>query len=145
MHYTPNGYMHTSNVWSGIPQNQFGFGVLKADPYQRGHCVYKVKRGRKQAGYGLGSILLSLGRRLGPKLIPLAKRVGTSAVKQGIKALPGLLSSQNKKQAAKNLAKSIGKQALGQAISVVSSRRPPKRKRKFARRVRRKGQFTQIQ
>lgn len=115
----PYRYLHTGNMWRGEPVNQYGFGVYKANPYQKGYGAYSARR-RRQKGYGLGSMLMSLGRRIVPRLLPLAKRVAKGAAKQGLKALPGLIAGQNRKTAAKNLVKNIGQQALGQAVGAIS-------------------------
>lgn len=136
----PLRYLHYGDMWNGIPHNQYGFGVLKANPYQRGFGVYRPKRQRRQGGHGLGSLLVSIGRRVAP----VAKRAIKGAVKQGIKQLPGLITASNKKQAAKQMAQNIGKQALSSAIAQVSgSRRPVAPKRRKVRRVKRRGQLSQ--
>ena len=136
--------MHTGNIWTGEPVNQYGFGVYKSNPYQKGYGAYRTGS-RRQKGFGLGSLLMGLGRRIVPKLIPLAKKVAKGAARQGLKALPGLLSGHNTKSAAKNLVKNIGKQVLGQAAGAFTGGSAPMRhrkRRKFGKRVKRVGQFT---
>ena len=137
--------MHTGNIWKGEPANQYGFGVYKANPYQKGYGTYRGGR-RQQRGHGLGSLLLGLGRRIVPKLIPLAKRVIGGAARQGLKTLPRLLSGHNSKGAAKNLVRKIGKKALGQVVGALAGTQPHMRKkggrRKSRKRVKRVGQLS---
>lgn len=150
---SPIRYLHTGNVWSGIPVNQYGFGVLKAQPYQKGYGVYRTKGGRRQRGYGFGSALLSIGRMLVPKILPVARRIGKRVVRQGIKALPKLVSGQtNRKLVVRNLAKAISQQAIDTALEAASGatgtrgssqKRRNSAKPKGRRRLRRRGQFDQ--
>jgi len=149
----PLKYLHYGDMWKGIPNNQYGFGVLKANPYQRGFGPYRPhKNRRRQRGHGFGSSLASIGRlvgpklasfgrKIGPKVVPLAKKVARRAVTEGIKAIPSLALSQNKKKTVQNLVKNIGAQAIKEITSTRPSARVPKR-RKRHRRLKRKGQFT---
>lgn len=108
--------------------NQYGFGVLKAQPYQKGFGVYRARKGRRQKGHGIGSALMSIGRTIVPKILPIAKRVGKGVMRQGIKNLPALLNAQNKKAAARALARNIGKQALSTVLGEVVGGGKPRRR-----------------
>jgi len=134
-------------MWTGVPVNQYGFGVYKAHPYQRGYGAYRSRRRRRgQRGHGFASALKAIGRAV----LPAMRRVGTSVVKkagqQALKELPKVLGSQNKKAAFKGAAERIGKGALQSAVTGVLATGgggpPPKRRRVGgSRRLKRRGQF----
>jgi hypothetical protein len=130
----PLKYMHHGDIYTGVPPHQYGFGLLKVNPYQKGSGYYKPRR-RRQRGRGFGSALFAIGRKLIPKLIPIAKKIGKSAVKEGIRSLPSMIGNQNKKQAARQIVERIGKQAVG-AISQGQGRK------RRGRRVKKRGQLS---
>lgn len=102
----PKRYMFHGDVHTGIPPNQFGFGYLKVNPYQKGYGMYNPKtRRRRQQGRGMGDVLRAIGR----KILPVAKQIGQEAAKESMKNIPHLLTAKDKKAAAVSIAKSIGK------------------------------------
>lgn len=108
----PMRYMHHGDMHTGVPITQHGYGVLKVPPYQKGYGYYNPKtRIRRQRGKGLGA-LFALGRRLLPKIIPMATRLGKAAARESIKSIPRLVQSKNRKAVVKSIAKNLGKTAV---------------------------------
>ena len=108
-------YMFDSAPWTQGQEpviHQYGFGQFRAHKRrQAGHGPF-TSRNRRQRGHGVFSFL---GKALGKAvkyIAPVIKKSALRAGRRAVKEAPRILASQNRKKAAKEILKSVGKQAL---------------------------------
>lgn len=112
-----NRYIHTSDAFTGIPPDQFGYGI---NNMQVGYGMYKTQKSRRpQRGYGFFSNLKSM-------VAPMAKK----AALEGLKAMPEILTAKNKKAAVQRVVKRVGSAAAARAVHTALGGKTTKSKYK---------------
>ena len=131
-------YMFNNTHWTPGQEpviHQYGFGQYR--PYNRrqnGYGPFRSRR-RRQRGYGFfGSLWKVLGRTA-KVVAPVLKKHALRAGRRALKQAPKLLSAQNKRNAAREILKSVGRRTLSGIAADVENRgnsrqrRPNKRRR----------------
>lgn len=79
---------------------------------QCGHGLPVFRGSRYQRGHGIGNLLAGAFRSVLPKLIPAAKSVGKTVLKQGMEVASDVLNGRSLKESAKHRARRGGMELL---------------------------------